>query len=112
MSEPVGLALVTAPDAETGRRLAEALVDERLAACANLLTGVTSIYRWKGAVESASEVLLVLKTRADRVEALRERVVALHPYEVPEVIFLEVAEGHLPYLEWVREESRPLEPGR
>ena len=111
MAEPVRVALVTAPDEETGRRLATALVQERLAACANLLGGVTSIYRWQGEVEHASEVLLVLKTRADRADALRERVVALHPYEVPEVVFLEVSEGHVPYLDWVREESRPRGPG-
>ena len=108
MSETVYVVLVTVPDRETGERLATTLVEERLAACVNVIEGVTSIYRWKGAVENASEVLLVVKTRADRCEALRERVVSLHPYDVPEVVSLQVSHGHLPYLEWVREESRTV----
>jgi periplasmic divalent cation tolerance protein len=98
---------VTAPDPEVARSLARAVVEEGLAACVNLLPGVRSIYRWKGAVEEADEVLLVLKTRADRVETLRERVEALHPYEVPEFVVLPVEGGLDAYLSWIRSEVSP-----
>jgi periplasmic divalent cation tolerance protein len=98
--------LVTAPDAETGRRIARALVEERLAACVNVLPGVHSIYRWKGAVEEADEVMLVAKTRAERAAALAARVRALHPYELPEVVVLPVRGGSRAYLQWVAAESR------
>jgi len=98
--------LVTAPDEETGRRIARALVEERLAACVNVLPGVRSIYRWKGAVEEASEVMLVAKTRAERTGALAARVRALHPYELPEVVALPVTDGSRAYLRWVIAESR------
>jgi periplasmic divalent cation tolerance protein len=103
----VRVALATAPDAEAAARIARALVEERLAACANLVPGVRSIYRWQGQLEDDSEVLLVLKTRADRVPALVERLRALHPYEVPELVVLPVEGGSTPYLEWVCAEARP-----
>jgi periplasmic divalent cation tolerance protein len=105
-SDDVRVALSTAPDADAAARIARVLVDERLAACANLVPGVRSIYRWQGAVEEAAEVLLVIKTRADRVEALAERLRALHPYDVPELVVLPVAAGLAPYLDWVRAEAR------
>ncbi len=106
-SDAVIAVLITAPDAETGARLAHSLVEERLAACANLVPGVRSIYRWEGRVEDSEEVLLVVKTRAERIDALAARVCELHPYDVPEVIALPVAGGSRAYLEWVREASRP-----
>ena len=92
--------VATAPDAE---RIATALVEQGLAACVNVVPGVVSIYRWRGAVERELEVLLVIKTRAERFEALREALVSLHPYEVPELIALPVAAGHAPYLAWLDE---------
>ena len=101
----VRVALATAPDAEVAARIAHALVEERLAACANLVPQVRSIYRWQGRVEDASEVLLVIKTRADRVEALAERLRALHPYDLPELLVLPVEGGLAPYLDWVRAET-------
>ena len=106
MSAQVALLLITAPDEETGRRIARALVEERLAACVNLLPGIRSIYRWRGAVEEAAEVLLIAKTRADRTAALASRVRALHPYELPEVVALPVTDGSRAYLRWVVAESR------
>ena len=106
MSEEVTLVLVAAPDEATGRRIARALVEERLAACVNVLPGVRSVYRWKGAVEEASEVLLIAKTRADRSAALASRVRALHPYQLPEVVVLPVTDGSRAYLRWVVAESR------
>jgi periplasmic divalent cation tolerance protein len=97
--------LMTAPDAACAERIARALVGERLAACVNLVPGMRSIYRWEGAVQEEAEVLLVAKTRADRVVELEARVRALHPYDVPEVIALPVDAGSAAYLRWVREES-------
>ncbi|MFZ5481294.1 MAG: divalent-cation tolerance protein CutA [Myxococcota bacterium] len=98
--------LVTAPDADTAARIARTLVEERLAACGNVLPGVRSIYRWEGAVQDEPEVLIVLKTPRDRFEALRARVLEVHPYRVPEVIALPVEAGHAAYLAWVGEQTR------
>ena len=96
---------MTAPDPAAGERLAETLVKERLATCANVVPGLTSIYWWEGKVERANETLLILKTVEARVAALRDRAVSLHSYAVPEVLVLDVADGHVPYLDWVRRES-------
>lgn len=101
-TEPVQVVLLTAPDAEVGARIARCLVDEGLAACANLVPGVRSIYRWQGAVQEDAEVLVILKTRGALIEALTERARALHPYELPEVLALPVVGGLVPYLDWVR----------
>jgi periplasmic divalent cation tolerance protein len=97
---------MTAPDPATAERLGAALVEERLATCANVLPALSSVYWWQGKVERANESLLLLKTVEARVPALRERAVKLHPYDVPELLVLEVADGYQPYLDWVREESR------
>lgn len=97
--------LVTAPSAEQAAALARALVEERLAACGNVVPGVTSIYRWEGRVHEDAEALLVLKTTRARFEALRDRVLALHPYQVPEVIALAVEAGSAPYLAWIGAET-------
>jgi periplasmic divalent cation tolerance protein len=107
LSTDVRVVLMTAPDGETGERLGRTLVEERLATCVNVLPGLASIYWWEGRIERASEVLLILKTVEARVSALRERAVELHPYEVPEVLVLEVGSGHVPYLDWVRREALP-----
>jgi periplasmic divalent cation tolerance protein len=111
-AEPaVHAVLVTAPDAESAERLATALVEERLAACANLVSGVTSIYRWEGKLERAGEVLLILKTSEARLPELLARVAELHPYEVPEVLALPVRAGYPPYLRWVDRETAAARPG-
>jgi periplasmic divalent cation tolerance protein len=102
MAEPLHVVLVTAPDAEVGARIGRALVEEGLAACANLVPGIRSIYRWEGAVHDDAEVLLILKTRAALSAALAARVRALHPYQLPEVLALPVAGGSEAYLDWVR----------
>jgi periplasmic divalent cation tolerance protein len=101
-TEPVHVVLVTAPDPAAGARIARSLVEEGLAACANVVPGVTSIYRWQGEMHEDPEVLLIVKTRASLVAALAARVRALHPYELPEVLALPVAGGSEPYLAWVR----------
>jgi periplasmic divalent cation tolerance protein len=101
------IALCACPDAATADRIARTLVDERLAACVNRLPGVESTYRWNGAVQVDEEVLLVIKTSRARYAALEARVVALHPYEVPEVIAIPLVEGYAPYLAWIAKEIRP-----
>lgn len=101
----VRVVLVTAPDAEVAEGVARALVAERLAACVNVVPGVRSIYRWEGAIEDAAEVLLVIKTRADRCPKLADRVRELHPYDVPEVVELPAVGGSRAYLDWVRAEA-------
>jgi periplasmic divalent cation tolerance protein len=82
--------------------LAHALVDERLAACVNVLPPMTSVYRWKGEVAEDAERQLVIKTRPERIAALKERLLALHPYELPEFLVLD-ADGSEAYLAWVRQ---------
>jgi periplasmic divalent cation tolerance protein len=101
------VALSTAGTAEDAERIARALVESRLAACVNVVPGVVSVYRWKGEVCRDEERLLVIKTRADRLEALRGALVGLHPYEVPELLALPVAAGHAPYLAWLDESVSP-----
>lgn len=98
--------LVTAPTPDRAAEIARALVEERLAACGNVVPGLRSVYRWEGKVQEDAEALLVLKTTRARFEALRERVLALHPYEVPEVIALPVEAGSARYLEWIAAETR------
>jgi len=99
--------LCTAGSAADAERIASALVERRLAACVNVVPGVVSIYRWKGGVERDEERLLLIKTTAARVEALRAAIAELHAYEVPEVLVLDVTGGHAPYLAWLEESCRP-----
>jgi periplasmic divalent cation tolerance protein len=93
--------LSTFPDAETAARIARVLVDERLAACANLVAAVRSIYRWQGAIQDDAESLAIINTTTDRYPALAARIAELHPYEVPEIIALPMTDGHPPYLAWL-----------
>jgi periplasmic divalent cation tolerance protein len=95
------LILVTASPRADAKRIAHALVEERLAACVNLIGGVHSVYRWKETVETADEVLLLIKTRQEKIDAVRTRVHELHSYEVPEFLVLDVTEGSSAYLEWI-----------
>ncbi len=106
MSEAIVLALSTFPDRETAQRICNQLVDEKFAACANILPGVESIYRWKGKLESANETLVFFKLTEDRQSAFQERLRSLHPYEVPEIIFLQISNGLPEYLRWVAESCR------
>lgn len=100
------IVLVTAPTADKAAELARALVEAQLAACGNIVPGLRSIYRWEGKVQDEPEVLLILKTRADLFEPLRARIVELHPYDVPEVLRVDIAEGHAPYLSWILGSTR------
>lgn len=97
------LLLVTAPDLEAARRLARGLVEARLAACVNLVPGLESHYRWQGKVESAAEVLLVIKTAARLVPHLERWVLEEHPYDTPEILQLPLAAGTARYLAWLGE---------
>jgi periplasmic divalent cation tolerance protein len=102
VNDPVLLCYCSCPDAGSAQAIAEALVDERLAACVQSLPGMRSTYRWRGAVTTDVEVLLLIKTTAGALDALTRRVLDLHPYEVPEVIAVPVEHGHAAYLDWVR----------
>lgn len=97
----IHLVLVTGPGREALLELGRAVVDERLAACANVLGGVGSVYRWEGEVQEAEEGLALLKTTEGRLDALRRRVLELHPYDEPEFVALEVDRGSASYLTWV-----------
>ena len=103
---PALVCFSTCPDPSSADRIAAALVEERLAACVNVLAGVRSTYRWQGQVQRADEVLLVIKTTSDRLDNLRERLPALHPYELPELIAVEAAGGLPAYLDWITTETR------
>ena len=102
MSDQVLVVLVTAPTMDEAVQLGRALVTERLAACANLIPGIRSIYRWQDVVQDEAEVLLVIKTTAPLWDTLRERVAELHSYETPEVLALPSIQGAEPYLQWLR----------
>ena len=97
------VALSTVASAEEADRLARALVERRLAACVNVVPGVVSHYRWKGELQRDEERLLVIKTRAERIEALREALRELHPYELPELVAFEISDGSPEYLKWLDE---------
>ena len=101
MSEEVLLVLSTFPDVEAARRISRQLVEERCAACANILPQVESIYWWGKKVESGNEALVLFKTSAERYAALETTLRQLHPYEVPEIIALPLGAGLPEYLEWV-----------
>ncbi|WP_222565754.1 divalent-cation tolerance protein CutA [Novilysobacter antarcticus] len=103
---PVLIAYCTCPDAASADVLARALVAERLAACVSEMPGVRSTYRWEGRVEQGNEVLLMIKTTTEQLDALTARVRALHPYELPELIAVEAVGGLAPYLDWVVEQTR------
>ena len=99
----VVLILTTVPDDGRGEALARTLVEERLAACVNVLAPMTSIYRWRDTVEREAERQVIVKTTRDRIAAVRERIGQLHSYELPELIVLNVEDGGAAYLDWVRE---------
>lgn len=105
----VATVLTTAP-AEAAEALVRALVEERLAACGNVLPGAASIYRWEGRVRRDEEAVVVLKTLTRLAPRVLERAAELHPYDVPELLVHEVADGGAAYLDWVRRECTPAPP--
>jgi periplasmic divalent cation tolerance protein len=104
MSEAIVM-LCTAPDATVGEKLARGLVEEKLAACVNVLPPMISVYAWKGELQREPEVQLVIKTRRELGGEVERWIVANHPYEVPEVLALPIASGSAKYLAWVREQT-------
>jgi periplasmic divalent cation tolerance protein len=104
VSNPV-VVLSTVARPEDAERIAQALVERRLAACVNVVPGVLSLYRWEGRVEREVERLLVIKTTRERFQELRLALLQLHPYQVPELLVLPVVGGHVPYMEWVIEST-------
>lgn len=99
------LCLTTCPDTKTAERMARTLVAEQLAACVNRVAGMRSTYRWRGEIHDDAEVLLLIKTTRARFTALRERVLAISPYDTPELIALDVVDGSPAYLEWIAAET-------
>lgn len=106
-ADAVVVVLVAAPDEATAASLARTLVEERLAACVNVLPAVRSFYRWEGAIQDEAETLLLIKAQRARFDALAARIVALHPYDLPEVVALPLAAGLEAYCAWVVAESAP-----
>jgi periplasmic divalent cation tolerance protein len=95
------IVLSTAGSPEEAARISHELVERRLAACVNRVPGVTSVYRWQGAIEESAEVLLIIKTSSVKLTALEAALRELHSYEVPEFVVLQVADGSRPYLDWL-----------
>ena len=106
MADQILLAISTFPDADAAGRVAQTLVEEKFAACANLIPAVHSIYRWKEKIETAGEVMVYFKTIQDRRAAFEEKLRSLHPYEVPEIIFVKIDGGSPDYLRWVIDNCR------
>lgn len=102
MPDPIVVALSTCPNEQAARHIAERLVTERLATCVNRVGGIRSTYFWDGRLQDDEEVLLIIKTTAVKLAGLRDRMNELHPYELPELIALHVADGNEAYLDWVR----------
>jgi periplasmic divalent cation tolerance protein len=97
------LCFCTCPTEDVARRLAELVVNERLAACVNILPGLTSVYRWQGAVETASEVMLWIKTTRQHYPQLEVALQAAHPYELPEIVAVSLNTGSHAYLQWIND---------
>ncbi|HEY5930375.1 MAG TPA: divalent-cation tolerance protein CutA [Burkholderiales bacterium] len=97
--------LTNLPDRESALKLANSIVEQRLAACVNVLSECTSVYRWQGRIEQASEVPVVIKTAAVSFARLEAAIRAVHPYELPEIISVPVVAGLAPYLDWIAAET-------
>ncbi len=97
---------ITAPSMEVAEKIAENLVDKKLAACANIIPRLKSFFYWEGEVQSEEEVLVLGKTKTSLIPELEEEVKAIHPYEVPCFISWQIDAGHKPFMEWIAEETR------
>jgi periplasmic divalent cation tolerance protein len=102
LEQDVVMVMTNVPDLLLAKRIAHLLIEEKLAACINIGTPVLSVYSWNDEVDGAEEIPMMIKTTADKQQALIERLVSLHPYEVPEAIVIPVVDGFAPYLNWVR----------
>lgn len=100
------LILSTCPDAGVAGAIAQALVTDRIAACVNIIPGITSRFRWKGQIESSDEQLLLIKTTSDRYQDAEKKIRTMHPYELPEIIAIPVTLGLADYLNWIDQETQ------
>jgi periplasmic divalent cation tolerance protein len=107
MIRDIFLLISNFPGADTARKAVRLLVEERLIACGNLITGVESIYEWKGVIENTHEVTVIAKTTAERADEAMTRLRALHPYEVPEILLVPVTTGWPDYLSWIAAQCAP-----
>jgi periplasmic divalent cation tolerance protein len=103
------LVLTTLPDSTSARTLAASLVEQRLAACVNILAPCSSVYRWQGKIEQAEEVPLLIKTTRDRYAALEAAIRAQHPYQLPELIAVRIEQGLAEYLAWIEAETKTMD---
>ncbi|MCL4138606.1 UNVERIFIED_CONTAM: hypothetical protein GTU68_011971 [Idotea baltica] len=101
-SDNIVIGFISIDTEANAKKLAKHLVESRLAACVSILPGIHSVYRWKDKIESATEVLLLVKTLAQNSKRLSEEVLHLHPYETPEVVFIDIADGLPEYLSWLK----------
>ena len=106
--EPI-LVMTNFPDKKGAVALAEALIDQHLAACVNVLSPCTSIYRWQGKVESADEIPVLIKTLRQHYDRVEQLIKMMHPYELPEVIMVPILNGLPAYLQWIANETQPLD---
>ena len=106
MNSDTVMVYCTCPDDPTARSIANSIVAAGLAACVNIVPGLTSVYKWDGEMKTGTEVLLLIKTSAHRVSQLTSELVGLHPYELPEVIAVPVTDGYKPYLDWIKDCTR------
>lgn len=93
--------LCTCPDRESAEKIARQLINDKIAACINILPGITSIYTWQGNIETEQEHLLLIKTRKDRFQAIEKSIQTSHPYEIPEIIAIPVENGLAEYMQWI-----------
>ena len=100
------IVLCTTPDMEYASKIAQSLVEKKLAACCNILPGITSVYTWKGNTEQDNEHLLIIKTKSEKFKTIEDVIKKLHPYEVPEIIALDITAGSENYLKWISENVR------
>ncbi len=106
LTNELAIVLVTVPNPDIARSIATEIVQSRLAACVNIVPGIKSIFRWEGKLDEADELLLVIKTIADRYPALEKRITELHPYDTPEIVALETRHVVEKYLRWVKSEVK------
>lgn len=95
----------TIPDKESAKNIAQTVVAERLAACANVLGSIESFFWWEGKVDNAQEIAVIFKTHRNCLERLKDRIISLHPYNCPAVVALPIGMGHTPFLNWIRQET-------
>lgn len=107
MGSDYQVVLVTAPDAEVGRKVAQKVLEEKLVACVNIVPQIESMYWWEGKIDSSNEVLLVMKTLTAHIKDLETAVIAAHPYDTPEFVVLPITAGSQKYLSWITDSTRP-----